>query len=158
MRRLMLGAVTLAVGAGFAAPASAGEDFQFEGYLERDENTYLGLDIQKKNGKRFIARDGLGRTPFTCITGSQGYTLFATGKRIRIDDRGRFQASQEGLTLGGETLIKISGKVRGPTIKGSVGWRITNETSDPSDDCYSGQLAYRVSRDTELPQPKLRAR
>ena len=152
MRRLMLGAVTLTLAAGLAAPAIAGDDDQFEGLIERDENTYLGLNIVKKNGKKFIV-DGLGLSPFVCINGTQEYTPFGTGKRIRIDDRGRFRASQEGITFGGPVDLKISGKVNGRVIKGSVGWRLTDETSDPSDDCYTGQLAYRVSRDGEFTPP-----
>ena len=63
------------------------------------------------------------------------------------------RSSQEGITLGGPVDLKISGKVNGRVIKGSVGWRFTDETSDPSDDCYTGQLAYRVSRDGEFKPP-----
>jgi hypothetical protein len=152
MRRLMLGAVTLACATGLAAPAIAGDDDQFEGLIERDDNTYLGLNILKKNGKKFIV-DGLGVSPYTCIGGDQGYVPFGTGKRIRINDRGRFKASQQGPTFGGPIDLKISGKVNGRVIRGSVGWRLTEETPDPSDDCYTGQLAYRVSRDDEFPGP-----
>ena len=152
MRRTMTIAGALALAAALAAPAMGGDgDDQFEGFIEKDPGTYLGLNIDRKNGKRFIV-DGFGAGPYTCVDGNQGYTLFGTGKRVRIRDNNRFSVTQRGITLGGPVTLKFSGKVNGRVIKGAVGWRLTTEPG-PDDDCYTGQLAYKVSRDTELKGP-----
>jgi hypothetical protein len=154
MRRTMTVAGALALAAALAAPAIAGDgDDQFEGYVEKDPGTYLGLNIDRQGGKRYIV-DGLGLAPYTCIGDGQGYTPFGTGKRIRIRDNDRFSASQRGITFGGPVNLKITGKLNGRRIKGAVGWRLVGKGAD--EDCYTGQLAYRVSRDNEV-KPPLRA-
>lgn len=145
MKRIagVVAAVALLVPAAWAVAGN-----QFEGFIERDHNTYMGLDIVRQDGKRFIARNGLGLGPYVCIGGDINYVMFTTGKKIRIGDDGRFSAKQEGVVDGSDPItVRISGKVNGWVIKGSVGWRYFGG-KDP--DCYTGQLAYRVSKDTEL--------
>ena len=76
---------------------------------------------------------------------------FTTGKKIRIGEDGRFNARQPGFVEGDAPItVRISGRLNGRVIKGSVGWRYTDGTSTPDDDCYTGQLAYRVSKDVEI--------
>ena len=38
-------------------------EHQFEGRIEKDPNTYMGLDVVKQNGKRFVAH-GIGYGPY----------------------------------------------------------------------------------------------
>lgn len=134
-----------------AIHAVAGEvDNQFEGRIEKDLNTYMGLDVVKQNGKKFVA-NGIGYSSYWCVDDGPGYVAFSTGAKIRIGDDGRFSAKQRGVLDGGSPVtVRISGRVNGPVIKGSVGWRFTDNTATPTDDCYTGQRAYRVVRGVEV--------
>jgi hypothetical protein len=151
MKRIAAVAVAVAVLVpavyAFAGPVP---ENQFEGRIERDPNTYMGLDIVRQNGKKFIAH-GLGYGPYTCIGGSQGFVTFTTGKRIKISDGGRFRAVQNTSLANGKAIgtLRISGRVNRRVIKGSAGWRLEDEPG-PGDDCYTGQLAYKVSKDNEV--------
>ncbi len=95
MRRPITIAVALALTAALATPAMGGDDDQLEGFIEKDPGTYLGLNIDRKNGKRFIV-DGFGAGPYTCVDGGQGHILFGTGKRVRIRHNDRFSVTQRG--------------------------------------------------------------
>lgn len=153
MRRFAAIAVAAAALVPAAIAVAGFEDRQFEGRIQQDPFTYMGLDVVKENGKKFVA-NGFGYGPYFCAYPNQGYTYFTTGRRIRVADDGTFRAKQPGFVDRGPNMeVRISGKVNGRRIKGSVGWRYTDGTATPNDDCYSGQQAFRVSKDTELDPP-----
>ena len=134
------------------ALAGVGIDRQFEGRIEQDPTTYMGLDVVKQGDKKFVA-NGLGYGVYYCAYDNQGYTSFSIFRRIRVAEDGTFSGKQPGFVDRGgapNVQVRIAGKVRKRIIKGTVGWRFNGEKPGPEDDCYTGRQAFRVSKDTEI--------
>ena len=94
-----------------AIHAVAGEvDNQFEGRIEKDLNTYMGLDVVKQNGKKFVA-NGFGYSSYCCVDDGPGVRrVLHRGKDPDRDD-GRFSAKQRGVLDGGSPVtVRISGR------------------------------------------------
>lgn len=145
------------------APAQAGlvfPDAQFEGRIAGDPHTYLGFDVKRAKGKRFIKKIHT-TTPIACSSSYVGYLNLRVKGRIPVRKKGTFRATRTatGAVSGSDLRLTLRGRFgKGGKVKGKIQAKgeallAARQGGGPTK-CYTGVQNWRARRGAEVEPPK----
>lgn len=131
-----------------AAPALAGltfPDAQYEGRIAGDGHTYLGFDVKRAKGKRFV-RNIRAATPIVCKNGWVGYLYLRVKGRIPVRKNRAFRATRTatGPAAGSNLRVTLSGRLgKGGKARGKIHAKgdvlvVIRQRGPVTTKCYTG--------------------
>jgi hypothetical protein len=132
----------VAAGAAFAFLAT-----DFEGQVNGQPSSTFGFDVGRNaHGKRVATDFTIGSVAYTCDTAPDGSSggYFST-RKLRIKHR-KFSGEQN-ITEGGfDPVLTLTGKLDGPSAKGTLRLKGTLDTGQPDARCDTGTVQWKAER------------